>query len=1777
MFTNEDQKQLDKFKSTAINQTKGINNASGFIKGSLYEGQSSELDNQKREQEIFQYYMDNSLDIDDAFIYEEQKHVEKNYIFGEYSDNEEEEKEIIKKYQEQRKIRKQQEKDDEILRRQRRKEQKQKQIELEGNLAARKRLSEKINNRPKVYSVADLEKLINKQDRMVSNLSKLNKKDKAEAAMLKQGNLADTKAEIEEIDKVLKMYETKNFQGTDFYEAMIDTVALKFKKGRDVSQMLVNENSRWWDSDLMEAAKKDVQKLSIELEKIKNIPASKEAIDNILLYYDMAIKSCEDYTSVKKKNKRYQAVETVWQCLSYEKSLLLGLRNGSNELIKGTMGNLLHMSDASATDVKRKEKVVINPKADVYKESTTMTGDLFKNGFSFEEFFKGKSQKEKVKASKAFIELRNALSQFQKGVPDCIDVTVFGKKVTLLQKADNALFVVDDHRMYPLDITANLFHNQIEKEMLNRSELFDKDSLIQLMASYNSMNITAGQYLDIRTNLIDYLTKNLELKKDAFNNIRRSDLVELATSLLTGESDKEKVKEKLNAITTESKDVETMINGVELTEIMAINKQREAEIKNRVSMYEVQVKANDNDWTEEEKKVKNLLADFVFAEDTLIMDENVRNPKEFVRKVLQQNIDALAILVEQEQNGNSQLISSIMDRMNLSKISDTVDFATTIGESVKILVKNLKKDYIGDKKLNRQQLKDKLEDTLKNQQDLKLDGYLDAAHKSMDDNIKAACDIMQENVSKITDSIFAKTDDEQEDSLKAIMKNAAKADSGQGAFVQNVLKNYFKDSNVLDQRAMLASVLRTAGKVNDNISDAELVKEIKERKLTAYSSLYNLEYLSDGREWVGPNEDQKKLIEKFRQEKIALRTGANYLSGLIRGGGPLLHKLMQGLNEEILPEEMRVAIRDVKSKLSPIPMRVVMTQMDAMIERSEGAISRIEVKDNMGAASVGQTFRCRIYGPSLPKEGKNVIIKLLRPDVQNRMKREEKIMLKCAGNVDKGMYETYLGQLPNYYNELDLTKEKANIEEGKVYDNKFGDVESEKINTMINATVNSLALEEAKGQTLDDILLDAEKYREETKKVLYKQAVMDGKTVYVEKFDITEENVEKSKTVRKKLIAKANELMKKRDIMKNIATAWLEEAIYGKGYYHADLHAGNILISDTKGTLIDYGNAVRLSGDQQTAITQMMAAAGSKSYKLFMYAFEQLLGKGKDKDFEKNYPREKRLKLQEEFKNVLSLGIDGEDAGYRISCALIRATQLGVKLPPAIYNFSQGQIRLQKSIDDINHMVDSFKSDIMWTTTALVDTNKKGCAVTNAINDCMDCDTEEELSAKIHKHIEDFEPISKEDFTEQLLDNTYEEGDLSKGIAEVNKRKDFDKDVLGVLSNLEDRLSENLGELPDFKSFKKEWIKYRDKWKARYDAVKNNPDINDEQKKVEIAKIRKEQEDNIADEALKMTPGDLFYNEETYSYFGGQAVLWIEFQQSLLSLDEKAVNKVINIYDKIIPDGLLLEQKVNELRNLQDRKKLKADVRERLVNEIYDLYSSIFESRKNNNTRFTAVLNEIKHVYGKNLQMEKYNYMFSEKTKEKDNEKTLGQQFKEKMEEYFAFALKYAPQKDGKLKNEEWDMQNVEGEDKQKLNTILNELKELHSKISYIQLKRYYDGRFDEKPDIKSYNFSNVVIDLGEKYRGESIKRIGVSGIARMNKISELHATTYMGMQALAYTGMMNQSTVDNQLKAWQKEDAKYYRDNMLEGDPAVEEEEEEDNKEAIKQIVKEEDEEDED
>ena len=121
---------------------------------------------------------------------------------------------------------------------------------------------------------------------------------------------------------------------------------------------------------------------------------------------------------------------------------------------------------------------------------------------------------------------------------------------------------------------------------------------------------------------------------------------------------------------------------------------------------------------------------------------------------------------------------------------------------------------------------------------------------------------------------------------------------------------------------------RSCKKVNiRKYDEEELLKEIQSKKISKYKELYDctVDTLL---------EDERKMVHEYGKQKEALQLGANYLAGLIRGAGPLLHKMLQGIPEDTLPPEIRVALRDVKSKLPPIPERLVKSQMNSIIERS---------------------------------------------------------------------------------------------------------------------------------------------------------------------------------------------------------------------------------------------------------------------------------------------------------------------------------------------------------------------------------------------------------------------------------------------------------------------------------------------------------------------------------------------------------------------------------------------------------------------------------------------------------------------------------------------------------------------------------------------------------------------------------------------------------------------------------------------------------------------------
>ena len=83
-----------------------------------------------------------------------------------------------------------------------------------------------------------------------------------------------------------------------------------------------------------------------------------------------------------------------------------------------------------------------------------------------------------------------------------------------------------------------------------------------------------------------------------------------------------------------------------------------------------------------------------------------------------------------------------------------------------------------------------------------------------------------------------------------------------------------------------------------------------------------------------------------------------FLGALLKGAGPIMHKMLQGL--PLKDEALKAAVKDMKDNLAPIHEDVVKAELLAMVERSGGEITRIDVVKSLGCASVGQALLCNV-------------------------------------------------------------------------------------------------------------------------------------------------------------------------------------------------------------------------------------------------------------------------------------------------------------------------------------------------------------------------------------------------------------------------------------------------------------------------------------------------------------------------------------------------------------------------------------------------------------------------------------------------------------------------------------------------------------------------------------------------------------------------------------------------------------------------------------------------
>ena len=906
-------------------------------------------------------------------------------------------------------------------------------------------------------------------------------------------------------------------------------------------------------------------------------------------------------------------------------------------------------------------------------------------------------------------ELRKVLRQFQVGVPQMQRIQFAGADIQLLQDETGTLSMIEGHGTILLPFSARMMADRLETEMVENESRYgvsEIEAILQSVDTRESADVSGGTMVRGRSLCLKLLQSRTGQPAAFFNNVPVRMLKNYALQLLSGEIQGEAVIR--DVCTLENK---ALINGEEALALLKKGEQIRAE-ESHVQLAKQKPKADTADgpqWEERQLKVKNMLSDLVFSTQTWELDENERATVEKLREAEASRDEEKIAQIRHTQsaermrrvilNHPQALYAILRDPQLLNEMVDKLPFPGGDGEeadgmkaSVRVLVQQilampqLEKfremahgPYEAIAKMGFQVFIGPLlsqPDAMEHlaQMDEQINGMVETSMASIQQMITESVSVVfksehadgEQPEHAVRREKYGDTPEElarwQKDSreqLNRMLREAANGDRGQGLFTKNVFQNYFGGVTRMDQRAMLASALRNARPVEaaDGMSEQE---------------------------------------QETRQKKIM----GNYLGGILKGAGPLLQKMMQGMPLDSMPEELKSALKDMRSNLAPIPDEIVKAQLRSMIERSNGKVTDIVVERALGAASVGQAFLCTLKGPNLPPEGKGVVVKLLRPNVRNYMMREKDIMIRCARMTDGtqdlppetigGMEATYRGQLLRIEEELDLTIEARNVETGQLYNEGAQTVQAMKLNPLVEPTVNAMVVEKAPGTTLDQYVGQVRADFRQKMEPFYKkkangEIMLNGDGAPQMEFSGNADYA----AAYSGLCEMYQQLFRRQEYLVALANKWVTEGVFGRGFYHGDLHAGNIMVDDDRMTIIDFGNATKLDTKQQSHVVKMMLAAGYGMVDDFRHSFHMLLQNTPEEKYQ-----EKREALGKMLKEVFEMGSE-QDTGSRIAVVLLKAQELGLELPPAIANFSQSQIRLQQTIDEINTMISEVRDAIV--------------------------------------------------------------------------------------------------------------------------------------------------------------------------------------------------------------------------------------------------------------------------------------------------------------------------------------------------------------------------------------------------------------------------------------------------------------------------------------------------
>lgn len=275
--------------------------------------------------------------------------------------------------------------------------------------------------------------------------------------------------------------------------------------------------------------------------------------------------------------------------------------------------------------------------------------------------------------------------------------------------------------------------------------------------------------------------------------------------------------------------------------------------------------------------------------------------------------------------------------------------------------------------------------------------------------------------------------------------------------------------------------------------------------------------------------DKRFIVATLLRETMPNSEEELKLLAIIKAAGPFFHKIIQ-LVGDYIPDNtdngkrLRTVLNEVKRNLLPISDYDLHNLLKEVEEASLDRF-KITVLKTLGIASVGHALLVELTDVNNNKS--KIVLKFIKPGVKERAQRDIDIILPLAHR--SGVMSFFAGTIEDILSELDFDNEYENLSEGnEVYNTNDINDRIKAVAFVPNFPISKkwLAMSLAPGSSLAEMSSKLTANNDEEK--------LNRKIEYL-------------------IMGMASE---------ELANKWMKQAFFGKrrGFYHGDLHAGNMLI-----------------------------------------------------------------------------------------------------------------------------------------------------------------------------------------------------------------------------------------------------------------------------------------------------------------------------------------------------------------------------------------------------------------------------------------------------------------------------------------------------------------------------------------------------------------------------------------------------------------------------------------